>query len=319
MIGMPGQQMRWPPPDWQPPLGVPLHQDGRRREPSRWLVRGGIALAAVVFLAGAAAVVTGVIGDRHRRPPVPLAVGDCFDDRATGALVDRSTLRKLPCTRRHTAEVVAVDTSALTGDPLGVLVNAEAEPICTAAADRFVRDPMSLPVGTAVRWYMPSEDSWRAGDRAIVCFLSTGDEPVTRSLRQDESNLTPDQLRFLDAGRDYADVLDELHAAAADVTWQDLRALAGRIADAQARRQVALKAGPWPTLAERSVQRLLVSDGVEIDRWRQAARAPTERQLRELLATADRQRNDRYALAVRAAIGLPVHRGQPAGSPGIAI
>lgn len=290
---------------------VALSQIRKTRQGGRGLAVAGLVLSGVWL-----AVFIGFAVTTDDEPAGNLAVGDCFNDRSTGSTVAWSSLHPVPCTEPHNAEVVGVDTGADRAYPGETTLQAQADPLCSAATDRYVLDPMSLPPATEVLWIVPLEDSWDLGDRTL-CFLGTGETRLTRSLRQDASDLTPEQLRYLDAVRGYNKALNDLDAADGATTFPDLRALAGQVADAQSKELAALAAGPWPSTAQPSIDRLIATGNAEIARWRKAAQAASGEELGRLLDDADRQLDNRAALAARSALGLPTQPGQPAGRPGV--
>jgi hypothetical protein len=112
------------------------------------------------------------------------AEGDCFNTDSDGSQVAGIDVK--PCDESHVYEAYAVfDYPAEDGDgyPGDEEMSSYADDQCTA---RFT-DYVGVDYDTSA-WYStsitPSEDTWGAGDREVICALHTEDEAgVTGSAR----------------------------------------------------------------------------------------------------------------------------------------
>ena len=114
-------------------------------------------------------------------------VGDCFQDwdgALNGEIVQLTTLSAVPCGEPHDNEIFhSFDLS----DDGGFPGDASLESI---AVDRCLR-PFEAFVGIGYYdsrldygWMIPSLDSWREGDREVVCFLFDLEfQPLVGSMR----------------------------------------------------------------------------------------------------------------------------------------
>lgn len=109
-----------------------------------------------------------------------LDVGDCFDDpdgedRTVGSVPD------IDCDQLHDNEVFA--TFELVGAtwPGTDQVAEDAEDGCLERFEGFVGTTyLESELSASAFW--PSEDSWEAGDREVICFVYDPDGPVTATL-----------------------------------------------------------------------------------------------------------------------------------------
>jgi hypothetical protein len=93
----------------------------------------------------------------------------------------RHAVQRVPCTRAHVAEAIAVVPMGDPGDPPPTPeeYNRAAEPECDAALRDYLGG--SRPdVSAAWRW--PGDASWRQGFNNVTCYAET-ETPVTASLR----------------------------------------------------------------------------------------------------------------------------------------
>jgi hypothetical protein len=115
-----------------------------------------------------------------------LRVGDCFQDwegALSSDLVEVSDFSAVPCSRPHDNEVFHVfDVSGddFPGDPQ---LEGVADRRCLDRFEGYVdRDYASSRL--AYGWVIPTESSWKQGDREIVCFLFDGElGELTGSMR----------------------------------------------------------------------------------------------------------------------------------------
>ncbi|GAB4065639.1 hypothetical protein GCM10028777_15800 [Angustibacter speluncae] len=111
--------------------------------------------------------------------PFEVVVGDCIDE-ATG----EGELTEVPvvdCATPHLGEAYAVVRMEDRATFPGLDAVAVAAQGCGAPFEEFVGRPLA---GSALRvtYLHPTEDSWRAGDREILCVVSDPAGPVTGTL-----------------------------------------------------------------------------------------------------------------------------------------
>jgi len=130
--------------------------DSRRVIRSR--VWTGVALIAVLSLV-LAACTPGALR---------LAVGTCFDDPPSFDAVTDVTVRD--CASPHDKEVIAlqdIDDEAFYGDDH---IEAISEGFCVGSFYGYV-GVRYLDSPYDVGWFAPTIDSWRSGDREVICFV----------------------------------------------------------------------------------------------------------------------------------------------------
>ena len=96
-----------------------------------------------------------------------LPVGACFDDPDDFAAVTDVPI--VSCDQAHDNEVVGMNDIARPSFPGGSAVNQLATEICVAEFESYVGVSYAdspLDVG----WFGPTEESWDAGDREVICF-----------------------------------------------------------------------------------------------------------------------------------------------------
>ncbi len=111
--------------------------------------------------------------------------GECTNDSLSGAIGEIGTV---DCDEEHTAEAFAqfdVDGDDFPGD---AEVRAEAEEGCTG--ERF-EDYVGVPYAESIflaTHLVPSEESWDAGDRTIICLINgtTDNSPLEGSAEGSE-------------------------------------------------------------------------------------------------------------------------------------
>jgi hypothetical protein len=109
-----------------------------------------------------------------------LAVGDCVIDETEGEI---SETTKVPCTTPHLSEVYHLFDLPSGDFPQGDALGAAVEAGCLGAFEAYVGLDYDRSE-YAVNWLEPTPESWAAGDREVVCMLSTQDgSTITGSLR----------------------------------------------------------------------------------------------------------------------------------------
>jgi hypothetical protein len=295
---------------------VRIRKTGQR---GRWLAITGMVLTGVWTVAGGIVVTTTVHGAGASAGVRALKVGDCFNRPETGPGTGFATpITSVACTRPHNAETIGWVSAAdgpRTAYPGAAALARRAESGCRDIGRNYVLDPLSLPPGTQVRWYLPRAAEWRRPDNAITCFLASEQAPADRSLRLDTAVVNADQLRFLMALRDRARSLERLDALGPTASWPDLRAAVSAVADAQVTLWVQLKAGPWPGAAQPAIDRLVQEIDAAATAWKHAAAATGEADLRERVSRAKEHTGNDAEVAARRALGLPATQGEPFRRP----
>jgi hypothetical protein len=158
--------------------------EGHRQHarPRIWgLVVGLLALS--VLAAGCGGGVErdedGTIATRQSIPVTDLEVGDCFDLPAGDEV---ENLDAVPCEEPHDAEVFHIyDLQDADTRPDPTTLAESNRDACVPAFERFVGfdfDTSELDILT----FDPSDDSWAAGDRTVICSLVEVDRsPLTGS------------------------------------------------------------------------------------------------------------------------------------------
>ncbi len=130
-------------------------------------------LALLVLVVGAAACssvrrnAAGEVIERGSMSVFDLRTGDCFDEPAGNQV---SHLMVMPCAEPHDNETFAI-FELDDGDYPGVgAVDGIAEEECLAAFADFVGIEYA-DSELAVSTFTPTADSWKDGDRDVVCFL----------------------------------------------------------------------------------------------------------------------------------------------------
>jgi hypothetical protein len=110
-----------------------------------------------------------------------LEVGDCFSEiEDTEEMF--SSVESVPCSKPHSEEVFVAETLP-DGDFPGMdAIDAQAEELCFTGFEEFVGLPFEESVLT-LGFIIPSEDSWRYGDRLVLCTIYDPAGDVIGSLR----------------------------------------------------------------------------------------------------------------------------------------
>jgi hypothetical protein len=160
-------------------------ETARERRGVGWLVTVGVVIVVLAVGAAAAALVVSTHGFRPKtivsyRPAAVfgLRAGDCINSSPNGLSVTR-----LSCATPHEAEVFA--TFSLTGSawPGTAGVQQQANSGC---ADRMAGylNPQLLNAGLVQQFVYPNKQAWQAGERTVVCEVSSSSGPLTGSVRQ---------------------------------------------------------------------------------------------------------------------------------------
>lgn len=145
----------------------------------------GIIFGVIALVGVAAGVVAMVTHGFHKKTVVtyrPAAVfglrpGDCVNSGASGL-----AFTLLSCAKPHEAEVFA--TFALTGSPWPGDATARQD-AGNGCADRLAGylKPELVNAGFAQEFVYPDQSAWQAGERTVVCEVSSPSGPLTGSVR----------------------------------------------------------------------------------------------------------------------------------------
>jgi hypothetical protein len=157
----------------------------RERRGVSWLVTVGVVIVVLAAGAAAAALVVATHGVRPKtivsyRPAAvfSLRAGDCINSSPNGLSVT-----KLSCATPHEAEVFA--TFSLTGSvwPGTAGVQQRANSGCSDRMASYL-NPQLLNAGLVQQFVYPNKQAWQAGERTVVCEVSSSSGPLTGSVRQ---------------------------------------------------------------------------------------------------------------------------------------
>lgn len=279
--------------------------------------KGFLIAALTLSLVWAVALTVRVVPYLHGQKALALAAGDCFTRSGTGAddgfLTTAPTL--VPCTRPHDAEVVgtasAVDKASADPSryPTRAVLSGLAATGCHSISRAYTLDPLSLPPGARLHWYLPTRSQWYSD---IVCFVATDRPTLTRSVREDATDVNDYQLDFLVATGDFEDAVATLDALGPHPSWARLRPALAAAADAHTVIRSRLMIKPWPDPVKPDLERLI--DGLEAADpfWREAAEATNPDAALALVAQAKAKADPAAQAAVRRELGLPTTQGDSA-------
>ncbi|MEU2772690.1 DUF4190 domain-containing protein [Streptomyces sp. NPDC007162] len=244
-------------------------------------VFSGIGLALLVLMlatGGAADFWEGFKEGASDRSSLSLSTGDCFDTPDHALDDDLITdVTPVACDEGHDGEVFATYRLKGTAYPGDDAIGDSADDRCYGLEDTYVLDVWAVPDEVAVYYFTPSEDSWAAGDRDVVCVFgsSTSGGRLTDSYHQGPEAYSADQLAYLRAAHVLNAALDT--APDSEYIEDDLsgnKAWAGRMATALGKQTAMLRAHRWGAGTKQPVLAL----AADLDRaraeWAQAARAP---------------------------------------------
>ncbi|MCL8018033.1 DUF4190 domain-containing protein [Streptomyces sp. AS02] len=204
-----------------------------------------------------------------------LAKGDCFDSPTGNLEGDAYDVDELPCSRAHDGEVFAVVTLPDGDFPGDDEVTGVADEKCYALQDGYAMDTWAVPDDADVYYFIPSEQSWRFGDREITCLFGSTEEngKLTGSLRNDATTLDTDQTTFLSATNAVDTVLYEEPEEYPEEDLAANQAWAEEVHTVLGEQIEALRGHEWPAGAERPVAALVKEmEGARKD-WERAAAA----------------------------------------------
>ncbi|MFD9411215.1 septum formation family protein [Streptomyces sp. NPDC059989] len=219
-----------------PPLGivfgiVALVQIANKRQWGKALAIVGLAVSVamtgvLVLTAGAVATALGERLDRigetieaegELTDMEDLRKGDCFNVPGGDMMDNRPLIYTIDCAQPHHGEVTHSAPVGLEGAPGSEEADRNTEDACWKAQDAYAMDTWALPDTADMFYFGPSRETWRQGDRRLLCVIATTDEEQRGSLRRDESSLAPAQVEFLKA----ANALEFLVSRSPDADLED--------------------------------------------------------------------------------------------------
>ncbi|MFI7355232.1 DUF4190 domain-containing protein [Streptomyces avidinii] len=128
-----------------------------------------------------------------------LRAGDCFNVPGGDLIDERPVTYRIDCAQVHDGEVTASKVLETADGPESGGSDRDSEDACWKAQDEYAMDTWALPEYAEMFYYAPSRQSWRQGDRVLLCVIGTADEEWRGSLRRDAGMLKPEQSAFLRA------------------------------------------------------------------------------------------------------------------------
>jgi hypothetical protein len=164
-------------------MDVPERAPGRDMGP---LALVGIVVGVIALVAAAAGVLAVATHGFHRKTVVtyrPAAVfklhpGECVNSAPNGLAVT-----VLACGTPHDAEVFATFALPVSGWPGNAVVQQDAGNGCAARLGGYLK-PALASAGLAQEYVYPNQVAWQAGERAVVCEVSSPTGKLTGSVRQ---------------------------------------------------------------------------------------------------------------------------------------
>jgi hypothetical protein len=143
---------------------------GKRRRGGRRGVVIAAGVVVIVIAIAAAAVVSGLVGGKANA-----AVGDCFDPPTSVDDTYADVVRH-PCDQEHGAEVIFVGTIVRHDFPDDGDFAADIQTQCPSAFRAYTGVAFDQALDYDLGAFTPSEDSWKHGDRGLICYLVRIDE-----------------------------------------------------------------------------------------------------------------------------------------------
>lgn len=272
------------------------------------LFAGLFTLAAVTAPEPAHRDAAGNVVKKGSVPVFSLRPKDCFTAPA-GAIgstqIHTKDFTVVPCSTPHDSEAVGSFTAAESSFPGVDALRAEGRTQCFKVLTGYLTDVGSLPHGSIVQFVYPNEQAWGASEHRVMCFIQFSAADMTRLLYHDSSSYTPDQRRFLDAGRPLLNALAQLSATRQSEDLPALRQRASEIAAATRSEISALTAAPWPDDVQPNVDVLVAERRTAAKLWTQAADAPDVDSFSDQAEQADDAVDPADIEAVRTALALP--------------
>lgn len=151
-------------------VGLVQTKGGKRK--GRGIAIAGLAISLVWIVAAVAVVAVVIHKDRGTVSTQDLAVGNCIKEFPSADTTTLARTTVIPCEQPHIGEVFAVvnlpDSSTYPGTDEMKKHNDDCDPKLEPYAP-------NLPDGLNYDLYFlyPSAETWRTGDRSLVCIFST--------------------------------------------------------------------------------------------------------------------------------------------------
>jgi Septum formation len=160
-------------------------REGEGRDMSPWAV-AAIILVVIVLVGVAAGVLAVVTHGFHKKTLVtyrPAAVfklrpGDCINSAPNGLVVT-----VLSCGTSHEAEVFATYALPKSSWPGNTTVEQDAGDGCASRLGAYL-NPDLANAGFAQEFVYPNQTAWQAGERTVVCEVSSSTGNLTGSVRK---------------------------------------------------------------------------------------------------------------------------------------
>ncbi|MFG2971843.1 DUF4190 domain-containing protein [Streptomyces sp. NPDC048331] len=204
-----------------------------------------------------------------------LRVGDCFNVPGGDLIDERPVTYRIDCARVHHGEVTAAEVLEVAEDPESRAADRTAEDTCWKAQDEYAMDTWALPEYAEMFYYAPSRESWRQGDRALVCVIGTTDEEWRGSLRKDAAMLKPEQAAFLRAANSVEFVMSRPPDSDVEDVLPEYRAWARRMDEVLGAEAKLLQGEAARPGVEKAVAAQLKEIEAARAQWQRASQAGT--------------------------------------------
>ncbi|MEV7556631.1 DUF4190 domain-containing protein [Streptomyces sp. NPDC089795] len=204
-----------------------------------------------------------------------LRVGDCFNVPGGDLVDERPVTYRIDCARVHHGEVTAAEVLEVAEDPESRAADRTAEDTCWKAQDEYAMDTWALPEYAEMFYYAPSRESWRQGDRALVCVIGTTDEEWRGSLRKDAAMLKPEQAAFLRAANSVEFVMSRPPDSDVEDVLPEYRAWARRMDEVLGAEAKLLQGEAARPGVEKAVAAQLKEIEAARAQWQRASQAGT--------------------------------------------
>jgi hypothetical protein len=116
--------------------------------------------------------------------PAPVDVqeiqeGDCLNSQHASTV---ETVPRVPCTKPHDEEVIALRDLARGRWPGDKAIERRGDQLCSAAFTSFVGIPFDRS-RLDLSWYTPTKEGWNLGDHTVVCTVSDPGGKTAGTLR----------------------------------------------------------------------------------------------------------------------------------------
>ncbi|MFD9337236.1 DUF4190 domain-containing protein [Streptomyces sp. NPDC060028] len=205
-----------------------------------------------------------------------LRAGECFNVPGGDLLDEDPFVYRIACTQVHHAEVTSSTLLTQPVYPGAEQLRKSAADECWKAQDAYAMDTWALPDYAEMFYFSPSRESWRDGDRQLLCVIGTTGEEQRGSLRKDAGMLKPEQVAYLRAANGVDLALGRSpEADLEDGRTQEYRAWAREVDQALAAEARTLEeAKQRPEVGAQAGARLQEVEAARKE-WQQAAREVT--------------------------------------------